>query len=77
MSATSRALGRPWAVAHRTVLFLAVAIVVIAAAITVPLVLLRGGTSSPAQEPATVVQHDSATVPAPCAVQQIGKPRPC
>jgi|1185.fasta_scaffold122812_2 hypothetical protein len=81
MSATARVSARPWAAAHRTVLLLAALFLLIAAAaVTIPLVALRGGTPtpSPARAPAQVVQQLPDNTPSdPCELSTIGRPRPC
>lgn len=79
MSATSRLAARPWAAAHRTLLVLCALVVAAAAAVAVPLLVLRGGsTPAPVHAPAPVV-HTVPLQPAPdpCAIQTIGRPRPC
>jgi hypothetical protein len=79
MSASTRLDARPRAVAHRTLLILGVLAVVIAAAVAVPLLVLRASsTPAPAHLPAPVMQSGSVQPgPEPCQVQTIGRPRPC
>lgn len=80
MSASTHLAARPWAAAHRTLLVLGALVVVIALAVAVPLLVLRGGsTAAPAHAPAPAVERSVPLQPAPppCTVQTVGRPHPC
>ena len=78
MSTATRPISHP-RVPRRTLLVLVGLFVVIAAAIIVPLLVLRGGsTPQPAQPPTSVVHTGSLQpAPDPCEASTIGRPRPC
>ena len=80
MSASTRLDARPWAAAHRTLLVLGGLAVLIALAVAVPLLVLRGGsTAAPGHAPAPAVERSVPLRPAPlaCAIQTAGRPHPC
>jgi len=78
MSTATQPVRRP-RFPRRAVLLVAALFVVVAAAITIPLLVLHGGASStPAPFQAPVV-HTAPLQPAPdpCEASTIGRPRPC